>query len=95
MAAPQAVVAAAIPKTSGKIIQALKKLGREHDQARRQQILDAGHKAFLKWFTLTARKILLKKIVLPKQTQKFMDRHKEELQELYPETKNDIKERAA
>ena len=73
---------AAAPVRRMGVLKQLKRLSRERDQVRRQEILDAGHKAFMKWFTLTAKKILLRKIVLPKQTQAFMDRHRDDLQQL-------------
>ena len=36
----------------------------------------------IKWFSLEARKTLEGKMKLPKQTQKFMDRHKDDVKKL-------------
>ena len=49
----------------------------------------------IKWFSLAARKIVQGKIKLPKQTQKFMDRHQDDVRKLAsaivdPEVKRSI-----
>jgi hypothetical protein len=62
------------------VIRALETLSAEHNVERREELLNAGLKEMVKWFTLAAKIILQKKIQLPKQTQKFMDRHKEDIQ---------------
>ena len=36
----------------------------------------------IKWFSFAARKIARIKITLPKQTQKFMDKHKDDVRKL-------------
>ena len=46
----------------------------------------------IKWFSLAARKIIEVKMKLPKQTQRFMDRHQSDVRKLAsaivdPETK--------
>ena len=49
----------------------------------------------IKWFSLAARKIVQGKMKLPKQTQKFMDRHQDDVRKLAsaivdPEVKRSI-----
>ena len=72
----------ALPFTSKNIIQALKNLGDEKNKMTRQAILNAGLKEMLKWFTFAAQTIIENKIKLPKQTQKYMNKHKDEVQKL-------------
>lgn len=82
-------------KDSANLIRALYNLSREPDTARRKTLLNAGLVEMIKWFSLAARKIIERKMILPKQTQKFMDRHKEDVRQLAsamvdPETKRAI-----
>ena len=75
-------MAVAQQRTSANLIRALYNLSREHDTQKRQHLLNAGLVEMIKWFSLAARKILEGKITLPKQTQKFMDRHKDDVKKL-------------
>ena len=57
--------------------------------------LNAGLIEMIKWFSLAARKIVPGKMKLPKQTQKFMDRHQDDVRKLAsaivdPEVKRSI-----
>lgn len=69
-------------RSSANLIRALYNLSREHDTKKRQTLLNAGLIEMIKWFSLAARKIAEGKMKLPKQTQKFMDRHKTEIRKL-------------
>lgn len=62
------------------VLRELERLSIEKNVYRREELLNAGLKELTKWFTLAARIILQHQIKLPKQTQKFMDKHKEDLQ---------------
>ena len=75
-------MAVAQQRTSAKLIRALYNLSREHDTQKRQHLLNAGLVEMIKWFSLAARKILEGKMKLSKQTQKFMDRHKDDVKKL-------------
>ena len=75
-------MAVAQQKTSVNLIHALYNLSREHDTQMRQDLLNAGLVEKIKWFSLAARKILEGKMKLPKQTQTFMDRHKDDMKKL-------------
>ena len=75
-------MAVAQQRTSANLIRALYNLSREHDTQKRQHLLNAGLVEMIKWFSLAARKILEGKMKLSKQTQKFMDRHKDHVKKL-------------
>ena len=75
-------MAVAQQRTSANLFRALYNLSREHDTQKRQHLLNAGLVEMIKWFSLAARKILEGKMKLPKQTQKFMDRHKDDVEKL-------------
>ena len=64
------------------LIRALYNLSREHDTQKRKHLLNVGLIEMIKWFSLAARKIIEDKIKLPKQTKKFMDRHKADVKKL-------------
>ena len=81
--------------TSANLIRALYNLSRERDVHKRQTLLNAGLIEMIKWFSLAARKIIEGKMKLPKQTQRFMDRHQHDVRKLAsaivdPETKRSI-----
>ena len=81
--------------TSVNLIRALYNLSRERDVHKRQTLLNAGLIEMIKWFSLAARKIIEVKMKLPKQTQRFMDRHQSDVRKLAsaivdPETKRSI-----
>ena len=69
-------------RTSANLIRALYNLSREHDCHKRKSLLNAGLIEMIKWFSLAARKIVQGKMKLPKQTQKFMDRHQDDVRKL-------------
>ena len=48
----------------------------------KKSLLNAGLIEMIKLFTLAARKIVQGKMKLPKQTQKFMDRHQDDVRKL-------------
>lgn len=82
-------------KTSANLIRALYNLGREHDSLKRKSLLNAGLIEMIKWFSLAARKIMEQKMLLPKQTQKFMEKHRDDVRKLAsplvdPESKRNI-----
>ena len=82
-------------RTSANLIRALYNLSREHDSHKRKSLLNAGLIEMIKWFSLAARKIVQGKMKLPKQTQKFMDRHQDDVRKLAsaivdPEVKRSI-----
>ena len=68
--------------TPRSVMNALESLSKERSPSKRQELVESGLTEMIKWFTLAARLILEKKVTLPKQTLKFMDRHKETLQQL-------------
>ncbi len=69
-------------KTSVNLIRALYNLSREPNTEKRKKLLNAGLIEMIKWFSLAARKITEGKMKLPKQTQRFMDKHKEDVRKL-------------
>ena len=69
-------------KTSVNLIRALYNLSREPNTEKRKKLLNAGLIEMIKWFSLAARKIIEGKMKLPKQTQRFMDKHKEDVRKL-------------
>ena len=85
----------AVGKTSANLIRALYNLSKEHDAHKRKTLLNAGLVEMIKWFSLAARKIIEGKMKLPKQTKKFMERHKDDIRKLAsamvdPEVKRSI-----
>ena len=85
----------AVGKTSANLIRALYNLSKEHDAHKRKTLLNAGLVEMIKWFSLAARKIIEGKMKLPKQTKKFMERHKDDVRKLAsamvdPEVKRSI-----
>ena len=68
-------------QTSANLVCALYNLSREHDSHKRNHSY-AGLIGMIKWFSLAARKIVQGKMKLPKQTQKFMDRHQDDVRKL-------------
>ena len=62
------------------VLRELEQLSAERNAHRREELLNAGLKELTKWFTLGSKIILQHQIKLPKQTQRFMDKHKEDLQ---------------
>ena len=82
-------------RTSANLIRALYNLSREHDSHKRKSLLNAGLIEMIKWFSFAARKIVQGKMKLHKQTQKFMDRHQDDVRKLAsaivdPEVKRSI-----
>ena len=82
-------------QTSANLIHALYNLSSEYDSHKRKSLLNAGLIEMIKWFSLAARKIVQGKMKLPKQTQKFMYRHQDDVQKLAsaivdPEVKRSI-----
>ena len=75
-------MAVAQQRTTANLIRAMYNLSREHDTQKRQHLLNAGLVEMIKWFYLAARKILEGKMKLPKQTQKIIDRHKDDVKKL-------------
>ena len=71
-------MAVAQQRTSANLIRALYNLSRQHDTQKRQHLLNAGLVEMIKWFSL----VLEGKMKLPKQTQKFMDRHKDDVKKI-------------
>ena len=69
-------------RTSANLIRALYNLSREHDSHKRKSLLNAGLIEMIKWFSLAAQKIVQGKMKLPQQTQKFMDRHQDDVRKL-------------
>ena len=72
----------ALPITSKSIIHALQNLSQEKSKFQREAILKAGFKEILKWFSFAAKTIIENKIKLPKQTQNYINKHKEDVQKL-------------
>lgn len=69
-------------RTSANLIRALYNLSREPNTVKRKQLLNEGLLEMIKWFSLAARKIVEGKMKLPKQTKKFMEKHKDDLRKL-------------
>ena len=69
----------AVGKTSANLIRALYNLSKERDAHKRKTLLNAGLVEMIKWCLLAARKIIEGKMKLPKQTKKFMERHKDDV----------------
>ena len=69
-------------RTSANLICALYNLSREHDSHKRKSLVNAGLIEMIKWFSLAARKTVQGKMKLPKQTQKCMDRHQDDVRKV-------------
>ena len=83
----------AIPITSKSILHALKNLSVEQSKFQRAAILDAGFKEISKWFSFAAQAILENKIKLPKQTQNYINKHKEDVRKLADPLTNETEKR--
>ena len=87
--------AATQQRTSANLNRALYNFSRERDEHKRQTLLNAGLSEIIKWFSLAAPKITDGKMKLPRQTQRFMHRHQNDVRKLAsaiidPETKRSI-----
>ncbi|MCG8079174.1 MAG: hypothetical protein JAY75_23485 [Candidatus Thiodiazotropha taylori] len=79
-------------RTSANLIRALYNLSREPNTVKRKLLLNAGLLEMIKWFSLAAKKIIEGKMKLPKQTMKFMEKHKDDLRKLTsPIVNSDVK----
>lgn len=81
--------------TPRSVIKALSRLGNENNHEKRAHLLNNGLKQMMKWFMLASKNILDNKIILPKPTKKFMDKHKHKLEQIVDdsislETKRDL-----
>ena len=69
-------------KQPANLLRALYNLGQTKNEKARNQLLQEGFKEFIKWFSLAASMFLQGKMLLPKQTQTFMDKHKDDVKKL-------------
>ena len=72
----------AFPSSPNRIIQALEALSVESDDNLRKLLLRSSLKEMIKWFTLAARKLIQGQITVPKQTQTYINKHKNEISQL-------------
>ena len=82
-------------RISANLIRALYNISREHQSHKRKSLLNAGLIERINWFSLAARNIVQGKMKLPKQTEKFIDRHQDDVRKLAsaivdPEVKRSI-----
>ena len=61
-----------------KLLHLLKRLKRECDPQKREEIIRLGRKALTKWFLVGARNLLKGVIVLNKRDQQFLARHRQD-----------------
>lgn len=62
-----------------KILRLLKLLQGEKDPQKRQEIIEWSRKTLLKWFLIRAKNLLKGSIPVDKQTQRFIEKHRDDL----------------
>lgn len=62
-----------------KILRLLKLLQGEKDPQKRQEIIELSRKTLLKWFLIRAKNLLKGSIPVDKQTQRFIEKHRDDL----------------
>jgi hypothetical protein len=72
-----------------KILRLLKLLQGEKDPEKRQEIIELSRKTLLKWFLIGAKNLLKGTIPIDKQTQRFIDKHREDLSVIADKHVND------
>ena len=65
----------ALPSASSELVKILRKLRREKDGNKRQDLVDLGRQALLKWFSMGARNMINGSLPLTKPTQNYVKRN--------------------
>ena len=68
-----------LPKASSKLVKTLRRLQKERDPNKRQELVALGRKALMNWFRMGAYNLIHKNIPITKPTQKFIDKNINEL----------------
>lgn len=72
-----------------KILRLLKLLQGERDPQKRQEIIELSRKTLLKWFLIGAKNLLRGSIPVDKQTQRFIEKHREDLKTIADKKANE------
>ena len=72
----------ALPSASSELVKILRKLRNEKDENKRQDLVDLGRQALLKWFSMGARNMINGSLPLTKPTQNYVKRNFELLKTL-------------
>lgn len=72
-----------------KILRLLKLLQGERDPQKRQEIIELSRKTLLKWFLIGAKNLLGGSIPVDKQTQRFIEKHREDLKTIADKKANE------
>lgn len=75
--------------TGKKLLRTLRRLQHERDPEKRTEIIELGRKALMKWFLAGAKNLLKGVIPINKQTQRFIDKHREDLSVIANKKVND------
>lgn len=67
----------------------LKLLQGERDPQKRQEIIELSRKTLLKWFLIRAKNLLRGSIPVDKQTQRFIEKHREDLKTIADKKANE------
>lgn len=72
-----------------KILRLLKLLQGERNPQKRQEIIELSRKTLLKWFLIGAKNLLGGSIPIDKQTQRFIEKHREDLKTIADKKANE------
>lgn len=75
--------------TGKKLLRTLRRLQHERDPEKRTAIIELGRKALMKWFLAGAKNLLKGVIPIHKQTQRFIDKHRDDLSVIANKKVND------
>lgn len=75
--------------TGKKLLCTLRRLQHEQDPEKRREIIELGRKTLMKWFLAGAKNSLKGVIPINKQTQRFIDKHREDLSVIANKKVND------
>lgn len=75
--------------TGKKLLRTLRRLQHERDREKRTEIIELGRKALMKWFLAGAKHLLKGVIPINKQTQRFIDKHRDDLSVIANKKVND------
>ena len=72
-----------------KLVRTLRRLQRERDPAKRAHLIELGRKALLNWFAMGARNLIKGVLPINKQTQKFINNHRQDLRIIADQSASD------
>lgn len=75
-------VSTSLPKASNPLVKILRRLHKEKNDLKRQELVDLGRRALLKWFSMGARNMINGSIPMTKPTLSYVKRNFENLNKL-------------